>query len=110
MSLQTEIDFKGETFDPKRDGKRLGAQLEKVRRATADGFWMTLAAISVLAGAPEASVSARLRDLRRAGYTVDRRRVPDFLGLWEYRVQAASCNGSGRITGTTGTSSSSVSG
>lgn len=38
-------------------------------------------------GAPEASASARLRDLRRAGLTVERRRRGDpKAGLWEYRV------------------------
>jgi hypothetical protein len=82
-------EFKGETFDPKRDGKRLGAQMqrvveavEKMRRYGRE--WFTLATLADLADSPEASVSARLRDMRRAGYTVERRYVES--GLWEYRV------------------------
>jgi hypothetical protein len=91
MNAQLDIfgsqpQFKGETFDPKRDGKRLEGQLDKVRALMLRnvGRWFTLAFISEVTDAPEASVSARLRDLRREGLTIERRYVRR--GLWEYRV------------------------
>ena len=80
-------DFGGETFQPERDGDRLHAQLVKVFHAMKDGEWRTLAGISSETGAPEASVSARLRDLRKekfGGHDVQRRFVRR--GLFEYRL------------------------
>lgn len=74
----------GETFDEARDGKRLNAQAVHVFRLMRDGKWRTLAEIADATGHPEASVSARLRDFRKVGYTVDRRHVGK--GLWQYRV------------------------
>lgn len=74
----------GETFDAKRDGKRLNAQAADVFRLMQDGKWRTLGDIADATGHPEASVSARLRDLRKVGYTVDREYVSR--GLWRYRV------------------------
>ncbi len=80
--------FGGETFDEKLDGDRLRSQLERVRRFMANhsDYWYTLAEIADELGYPEASISARLRDLRKQGYTVQRRRVITQHGLWEYRV------------------------
>ena len=74
----------GETFDAKRDGKRLNAQAAHVFRLMQDGRWRTLAEIAEATGHPEASVSARLRDFRKVGYTVEREYVSK--GLWRYRV------------------------
>lgn len=74
----------GETFDAARDGKRLNAQAADVFRLMQDGKWRTLGDIADATGHPEASVSARLRDLRKVGYTVDREYVSR--GLWRYRV------------------------
>jgi hypothetical protein len=55
-----------------------------------DGQWRTLAEISAVIRCPEASVSARLRDLRKnkfGGYLVERRRRgAERRGLFEYRV------------------------
>jgi len=98
MNAQLDIfgsqpQFKGETFDPVRDGERLAGQLDRVRKVMTKyyplGTWFTLAKLSLLAEAPEASVSARLRDLKREGkesgeFTIERRYVRK--GLWEYRV------------------------
>jgi hypothetical protein len=67
-------------------------QLDKVR-----GFmklytcWWTLQEISDATGSPQASVSARLRDLKREGkesgeFTIERRYVRR--GLHEYRLVA----------------------
>jgi biotin operon repressor len=80
--------FGGETFDHKLDGDRLRSQLERVRRFTTGhaDYWYTLAEIAEELNYPEASISARLRDLRKRGYPVERRRVTGQRGLWEYRV------------------------
>lgn len=79
--------FDGETYSPKRDGERLFAQLNAVRSLMGDSNWRTLQSIAARTHSPEASVSARLRDLRKAkfgGSTVQRRYVG--AGIWEYRV------------------------
>ena len=80
--------FDGATFDLAKDSARLTTQMLNVRSLMADGEWRTLREISDAVGAPEASVSARLRDWRKernGGLTVDRRRRGDG-GLFEYRV------------------------
>ena len=83
------ISTAGTTFDPALDGLRLAKQSSAVHDHMRDGAWRTLAEISAATGAPEASASARLRDLRRMGFTVDRRRRGDLArGLHEYRVLA----------------------
>ncbi len=79
--------FGGETYDRTRDRARLQRQLDKVRRLMMDGEWWTLGALEEQTGAPQASISARVRDLRKpkfGGYDVPKRYVSD--GLWEYRV------------------------
>ncbi len=84
-------DFDGSTYDPELDRKRLGAQLLRVRGLMGDGRWRTLAGISLATGDPPASISARLRDLRKpkfGGWDVLRRRLGDpKRGIWEYRVK-----------------------
>jgi len=77
----------GETFDQARDGKRLNKQQRAVTEVMLDGKWRTLKHIAMTIGAPEASVSARLRDLRKVrngSYIVERRYITK--GLYEYRV------------------------
>lgn len=81
-------DFDGKTYERERDHKRLNRQLESVKRLMSDGQWRTLEQIADAVGAPPASVSARLRDLRKpkfAGLQVERRYVKR--GLFEYRVK-----------------------
>lgn len=78
---------RGATFDPRLDGARLGRQLEVVYRAMADSAWHTPAEIEAATGANWASASARLRDMRRRGHEVQRRRrEPAGAGIWEYRL------------------------
>lgn len=84
-----DADHDGKTYDRERDKERLNLQQQTVFRAMKDGCWRTLARIHAMTGAPEASISARLRDLRKSkfgGHTVERR----FIGhrLYEYRVVA----------------------
>ena len=103
MSLTTAHDtsdlplfaFGGRTYEAKLDAQRLGAQLTRVIQAMSDGRWRTLAEIQahILATMnkrdPEASISARLRDIRKLygePAMESRRRTEDGVdGLWEYR-------------------------
>ncbi len=78
----------GETFEPERDRERLGAQYCRVRDLMADGAWRSLSEIRAATDYPEASISARLRDMRRDGYTVQRRRRTGVGGTFEYRAEA----------------------
>ena len=81
--------FGGETFDPALDEERLRRQLAEVWRFMSDGQWHTLAKIGAAINAPEASVSARLRDFRKkkfGGHTVLRERIPLGNGLHRYRL------------------------
>jgi len=89
---QGDLFFDGVNCDAEQDHDRLARQLTQVRALMADGRWHTLAEIAEKTGAPEASVSARIRDLRKprfGSYQVDRRRVTDGHGLHEYRLGLA---------------------
>ena len=88
MTEQLSFDFDGATYDRDRDGDRLGAQMKAVKDLMLVSGWLTLPVISAQTGYPEASISARLRDLRKTkfgAYNVERRYVVN--GLWEYRVR-----------------------
>lgn len=83
--------FDGETFCPERDEQRLTSLMERVYTFMADGEWRTLSEISRACRGSEASVSARLRDLRKEKFAdkypnhgVERARVS--VGLYNYRV------------------------
>lgn len=79
--------FGGETYNKERDEARLKAQVIRVKRLMSDGRWRTLGQIEADTGDPQASVSARLRDLRKpkfGGHLVERRY--DGHGLWAYRL------------------------
>jgi hypothetical protein len=85
-SLQKEMTQHG--IDYRRDLPRIKKQIDRVRQtmleATAEKEWLTLVAIEFRTGDPQASVSARLRDLRKLGFKVFRRRRTE--GQWEYRI------------------------
>ena len=82
--------FDGITYDPVLDKHRLGKQLQAVYGLMRDGYWRTLEEIAHAVGIPEASASARLRDLRKdrfGAYTIERQRRGDGVrGLFEYRM------------------------
>jgi DNA-binding transcriptional regulator GbsR (MarR family) len=83
----TEHDFDGATYDPDRDRKPLNRQYQAVETLMADRQWRTLAEIAEATGYPQASVSARLRDMRKqrfGGQVVVRR--PRAGRLYEYYV------------------------
>jgi len=72
-----------------KDKPRLNTQREDVRRLMLDGEFRTLADIEAATGHPQASISARLRDLRRpeyGGYTVNRIHKAEACGTWYYQV------------------------
>jgi len=86
----TRPHFDGETYEPAPDHARLTSQLDRVLDLMRDGAWRTLSQIQQCCGGSDASVSARLRDLRKdkfGGRVVERRRMaPATAGLFEYRV------------------------
>lgn len=84
---RTLPDHDGATYDRERDKVRLNAQQRRIFDVMSCGYWYKLHEIAAQTNDPEASVSARLRDLRKAkfgGHEIERRYVGD--GLWEYRM------------------------
>lgn len=89
MDLQQhEMYFDGQTYDHDRDRERLKGLMLKVYNAMMDGEWRTLRQLTEEIGAgSEASVSARLRDLRKerfGSHTVEREYIDR--GVWKYRL------------------------
>lgn len=79
--------FDGDTYLPLWDRKRLTSLLERVRAALSDGCWHSLAHLCEVTGGTSASVSARVRDLRKdkfGGFDIERRRMRN--GVHEYRM------------------------
>jgi len=80
--------FRGDSYDPEHDEKRLMRQLDLVRLHLLTGERWTLRRLADKVGCSEASASARIRDVRREGLGgawqvhKDRR----FGGVWEYFV------------------------
>ena len=77
----------GKAFEPAKDEIRLNSQARAVWNLMRDGIWRSLSEISRATGAPEASASARIRDLKKmrfGGHTVLRRRRTE--GTFEYRL------------------------
>lgn len=94
--------FFGETFSPAQDGARLSSQQNQVEALMADGYWWTLANIRAMlrhrhpgTQHGEASISARLRDMRRRGWNVERQRARAGGGLFLYRATKAEDCGKG---------------
>ena len=80
-------DRAGETFNHKRDVRRLNAQAQRVWDAMSDGRWWSLSELAAKTSDPEASISARLRDFRKpcfGGHTVEQ--VYIRRGLHRYRL------------------------
>ena len=69
-----------------RDCERLEGQTRAIYHLMRDAEWRTLDEISMTTGAPEPSVSAQLRHLRKlrfGGHTVNKRRRGN---QWEYQL------------------------
>ena len=81
--------FDGETITPSLDNVRLATLMERVTLFMGDNQWHTLREIADRCRGSEASVSARLRDLRKDRHGnryVSKQRVKDAPGLWQYRL------------------------
>ena len=81
------VQFDGHTYNHLQDSFRLHRQLGKVWDVVKNGAWSTLREIAAQIGAPEASVSARLRDLRKPKFgsnIVEREHTGQ--GLYRYRL------------------------
>lgn len=79
----------GSTYVHTFDFDRLNAQASRVFHVMKDGKWRTLAEIAAVTGDPEASISARLRDLANIhGLKKERRRRgEETRGLFEYSIR-----------------------
>ncbi len=93
MTTATLPPPQGSTYCAQFDAARLGAQCQRVLTLMLDGQIRTLREIAAITGDPEASISARLRQIRHAEinganvYDVEKRRRGDpSLGIWEYKV------------------------
>jgi hypothetical protein len=91
VTVQSALRFDGETYEADQDQARLSIQLEKVKALMlSDNAWRTLEEIGAATGIRSvASVSARLRDMRKGippRFRVERERVPGGNGLHRYRV------------------------
>lgn len=87
LCLDASPEFDGDTYDERLDRSRLTGQLQRVYALMSDGVWRTLPEIEAVTGGTAASVSARLRDLRKekfGAHTVEARRLRQ--GLYVYRV------------------------
>ena len=85
------VSFGGETYVPSLDRERLADQFLRVWDLMIDQKWRTLREIAAVTGDPEASISARLRDVRKdwGEDAMLRRRRPGIdarAGVHEYRL------------------------
>jgi hypothetical protein len=86
----TNIRFNGSDYLPSLDDERLTKQINKLWYCMKDGKWMTLSEIEDYIGAPQASISADLRHLRKKRFgshtILKKRRGEESNGLWEYKL------------------------
>lgn len=83
----SKLKFNGADYDPGRDNRRLGPQLQRVKDFMSDGNWWSLEEIARGTNDPVTSVSAQLRHLRKkrfGGFTVERKHEGG--GFYRYRV------------------------
>ena len=84
------LPFDGVAYNHERDNVRLSGQCQRVFDVMKDGQWRSLQELAKAAEAPEASVSAQLRHLRKKRFgchTVSRRHIEG--GLHVYRLEAS---------------------
>lgn len=83
--------FDGDTYEPLQDKERLETLFERVKSTMAGAQWWTLEELAAQAKGSQASVSARIRDLRKerfGGWEIVRRRLQSApeSGVWEYQM------------------------
>ena len=82
-----KLRFSGVTYDPELDQYRLGTQLNDVWQHIRDGRWHYPEEMEDALGYRWASISARLRDFRKArfgAHNIERKRIRG--GSWKYRL------------------------
>ncbi len=87
--------FPGAVYEPRLDFPRLASQVEVIRstmhQAKQAGLWLSLREIENRTGYTTASISAQLRNLKKAPWFLQlskrRRHGNPHHGLWEYQVQ-----------------------
>lgn len=87
VPVAPRAEFDGKSYEGALDYARLNRQLRLVLDVMKDGQWRTLRRIAEVTREPEASISARLRDLRKerfGAWTVERVRITQ--GTFSYRV------------------------
>jgi hypothetical protein len=85
--MSAQPDFDGKTYVRALDHSRLTGQKGVVFEVLSNGAWWTLAELEGETGFPQASISARIRDLRKpefGGYNVPGRRRTT--ATWEYKL------------------------
>ena len=84
-------EFSGSDYVPLFDNKRLTGQIKRIYSCMSDGKWRTLSEIEEVTGDGQSSISAQLRNLRKADFgthNVDKRRRGDRTeGLFEYKLE-----------------------
>lgn len=79
--------FDGADYQHQLDFERLTGQMKRIYDLMKDGNYRTLKQISTLTGDPEASISAQLRNFRKArfgAHQVNRKRIGD--GVYAYQL------------------------
>ena len=77
------------TYEARHDRERLSKLLAAVLDTMRTGRWWTLGELQDKLGHTETGISARIRELRGMGFTVELRRrpgIPPNRGLFEYRL------------------------
>lgn len=85
--FDTRPRFDGSDYQVVRDTHRLTAQLASIKALMLDGRWRSLREIEAATGAPQASISAQMRHLRKprfGSYQVEKQYEGN--GLYRYRV------------------------
>jgi len=89
-NLETAKIFDGSDIEPEYDNIRLSKQMARIFNYMKNGQWKTLEEISENTKAPHSSVSAQLRNLRKAefgSHTIEKQsRGNRINGLWEYKL------------------------
>lgn len=83
--------FDGATYEAELDGAALSSLMDRVFHIMLRGAWVTTSKLVKQVGSDAASVSARIRDLRKpqfGAYRVEARRHPDKeRRVWQYRMK-----------------------
>jgi hypothetical protein len=85
--IQELLKFDGNDYVHERDSARLTGQIQRIYAEIQSGAWFTLRELAHKTGAPEASVSAQLRNLRKerfGSHNIEKMHLGN--GLYTYRL------------------------